>query len=266
MMTLEQAINRLEDMVSGCYQQQFLKSELRNNTKEAVELLKFNLMSILKLQNEGVREQAFNSIIDTVLDDTKVPKSWQKGGVKTYADLCRSRKSIHKILLYPDIVEECIECCNIIQHDLSREDLQEEESGDHALQSLNRRYRNKYLYFRNNDVGSQYVWLKKITRDEEGHFQVYGTVIYTNGVNNTIGLYEVKDFPIENFFNFGNKDNRFTDCDALEEALNSPMDTRLKSHIITVRDLAEDILFTFTWFYEIHMPELAKILKTLKFD
>ena len=265
MMTLEQAINRLEDMVSGCYQQQFLKSELRNNTKEAVELLKFNLMSILKLQNEAVREQAFNSIIDIVLDNTQVPKSWQKKDLKTYADFCRTKKDIHKILQYPDIVEECIECCNIIQKKLD-EDETPEELADHALQSLNRRYFHKYLYFRNNDVGSQYVWIKKFTRDEEGHFLVTGTVIYTNGVNNTIGLYEVKDSPVENFYNFGDKDNRFTDCDDLEEALMKPMDTRLKSHIITCKEVAEDILFTFTWFYEIHIPELAKILKTLKFD
>ena len=106
MMTLEQAINRLEDMVSGCYQQQFLKSELKNNTKEAVELLKFNLMSILKLQNEAVREQAFNSIIDIVLDNTQVPKSWQKKDLKTYADFCRTKKDIHKILQYPRLDQE----------------------------------------------------------------------------------------------------------------------------------------------------------------
>ena len=168
MMTLEQAINRLEDMVSGCYQQQFLKSELRNNTKEAVELLKFNLMSILKLQNEAVRDQAFNSIIDIVLDNTQVPKSWQNKGLKTYADFCRNRKDIHKILQYPDIVEECIECCNIIQKKLD-EDETPEELADHALQSLNRRYFHKYLYFRNNDVGSQYVWIKKFTRNGNCH-------------------------------------------------------------------------------------------------
>ena len=49
MMTLEQAINRLEDMVSGNYQIQFPNSELRLNTKDSAELIKFNLMSILGL-------------------------------------------------------------------------------------------------------------------------------------------------------------------------------------------------------------------------
>lgn len=265
MMTLEQAINRLEDMVSGCYQQQFLKSELRNNTKEAVEILKFSLMSILKLQNEKVRDQAFEQILDTVMDNTQLPKSWQKTELKTYADWARSKKAEHKILKYPDIVEECIECCNVIQRHLD-EDTSPEAVADHALQSLNRRYFHKYLYFRNDDIGSQYVWVKKFNKDREGHFLVDGTVIFTNGTNNTIGLYEVKDHPIENFYNFGDKNNRFTDCDDLEEALKKPMDTRLKSHIITCQDAAEDILFIFTWFYEIHIPEMAKILKTLKFD
>ena len=52
----------------------------------------------------------------------------------------------------------------------------------------------------------------------------------------------------------------------LEAALLSPMDTRIKSHIITIKEAAEDILFIFTWFYEIHMPDMAKVLKTLKFN
>lgn len=265
MMTLEQAINRLEDMVSGNYQIQFPNSELRNNTKDSVELIKFNLMSILKMHSEEVRRSAFDTILRTVLDDTPLPDSWQKRGMKTYMDYCASKIKIHRIMKYPDVVEECIDCCDVIMTRLNETE-EVEESSDKELFDFNRRYHHKYFYFRKDDVGSQYVWVKKIARDAEGYFILDGTVIYTNGVNNTIGLYDVKDFPIENFYDFGDKKNRFTSVKDLEEALLSPMDTRLKSHLITIKEAAEDILFIFTWFYEIHMPEMAKILKTLKFN
>lgn len=265
MMTLEQAINRLEDMVSGCYQQKFPDSELRNNTKEAVDVLKFSFMSILKLQNEKIKKESLDTIFNTVLDDTPMPKMWQKVGGITYIEHCRSKKDQHRLLKYPDLVEECIECCNVIIKHLN-DDSTPEEMADHALQELNRKYFHKYFYFRNNDIGSQYVWVKRIKKNDEGNFLVDGTVIYTNGTNNSIGLYEIKDYPVENFYNFGDKTNKFTSCEALDKALQCPMDTRLKSHIITCKDAAEDILFTFTWFYEIHIPEMAKILKTLKFD
>lgn len=266
MMTLEQALNRLEDMVSGCYQQQFPESELRTNTKEAVELIKFNFMTLNKIRNQDVRNSAFDTIIHTVLDGTTLPKSWQKKGMKTYLDLVKSNSRDHRIMQYPDVVDECIDCCNVILMRLNEEVLDEETEGNRALAELNRRYFHKYFYFRNNDIGSQFVWIKNITQDENSHFLVDGTVIFTNGVNNTIGLYDVNEFPIEDFYNFGDPENRFTTCEELEDALHSPMDTRLKSHVVNSREVAEDILFTFTWFYEIHIPDLAKILKTLKFD
>ena len=264
MMTLEQAINRLENMVSGCYQQQFLNSELRTNTKEAVELIRFNFQSILKVRNEDVRKSSFDTILHTVLDDTPLPKSWQKKGMRTYLDLCKLKARDQKIIQFPDVAEECIDCCDIILQRIT--DDSDIDIEDQSLRELNRRYHHKYFYFRNNDIGSQFVWVKRIHKDDMSHFLVDGTVIFTNGVNNTIGLYDVKDHPIENFYKFGDKNNRFTTCEELDNALMSPMDTRLKSHVVNSREVAEDILFTFTWFYEIHIPDLAKILKSLKFD
>ena len=265
MMTLEQAINRLEDMVSGCYQMQFPKSMLRTNTKDAVELMRFNFMTILRIRNEKVRNSSFDTILNTVLDDTPLPQSWQKKGMKTYLDLCRAKGRERNVIQYPDVARECIDCCDVILRRLD-DDGDSDGSEDHALAELNRKYYHKYFYFRNNDIGSQFVWIKNISRDEWGHFNIDGTVIFTNGVNNTIGLYDVKDHPVENFYNFGDPENRFTECEQLEAALTTPMDTRLKSHVVNSREVAEDILFTFTWFYDIHIPDLARILKTLKFD
>ena len=266
MMTLEQAINRIEDMVSGCYQQQFPHSELRINTKDSTELIKFNLMTIIKVRNDDVRLSALDTIMRAVLDDTPLPTHWQKKSIKTYLEYCTKNIKKHMFLQHPDIVEECIDCCEVILKRLEQVTPDEEEQPDHTLEALNRRFYHKYFYFRNEDVGSQYVWVKQIHKNDHNHFLLDGTVIYTNGINNTIGLYETKDTPIEDFYNFGDKKKRFTTCEELEEALMKPMDTRLKSHVITCREAAEDILFIFTWFYEIHIPEMARILKTLKLD
>lgn len=264
MMTLEQAINRLEDMVSGRYQQKFPKSELRTNTKDSAELIRFSLMSLLKLKKDTVREEAYNTILNTVLDDTPLPASWQKEGMKDYFDYCRSKKTEHRILKYPDVLEECIECCNVILQRIEEEITKEDDQI--LLQELNRKYFHKFLYFRDDEIGSQYVWIKNIHKNEKNHFAVDGTVIYTNGPKSNIGLYEVADFPIEDFYCFGDRNKRFTRVVDLDNALQTPMDTRLKNHIISAKDVVEDVMFIFTWFYEKKVPEIAKILKTVKFD
>lgn len=269
MMTLEQAINRLEDMVSGCYQQQFPNSELRQNTRASVDLIKFSFMSLIRLKNEEVRASAFDTIIKTVLDDTPLPDSWQRRNMKTYVDYCKTRISDHKLMKYPDLVEECIDCCEVILKRLGQDDPYQEDNEEIAgirKTEHHKRLEGKYLYFRKDDTGSQYVWVKKIYQDEHDHFLVDGTVIYTNGINNTIGLYDVTAAHIEDFYNFGDKKNRFTNWEDLEKALHAPMDTRLKSHIISCKEAAEDILFIFTWFYEIHIPEMARILKRINLD
>jgi hypothetical protein len=263
MMTLEQSICRLENLVSGT-KQKFLNSDLRNNTRESVELLKFNFRSLLKIKKESLREASLSSIYEIIFDYTPTPEYWQKRDITTYIDFCKHMEKERPILQDPDVLNECLECCTIILRHLD-ENLPE-PSDDMSVRELNRRYVNKYLYFRDDDIGSQYVWVKKIHKNEEGRFTIDGTVIFTNGVNNTIGLYDVEGRPVEEFYCFGDKDHPFTRCDELDEALQEPMETRLKNHVITCRDVAEDVLFTLTWFYEIHIPELAKILKSLKFS
>ena len=254
-------------MVSGCYQQQFPNSELRQNTRASVDLIKFSFMSLIKLKNEEVRASAFDTIIKTVLDDTLLPDSWQRRGMKTYVDYCKSKIYDHKLMKYSDLVEECLDCCEVIIKRLGQ-DNPETDDGGLALwkPEHHRRLEGKYLYFRKDDIGSQYVWVKKIYQDEHNHFLVDGTVIYTNGVNNTIGLYDVQGTHIEDFYNFGDKNNRFTTWEQLEKALAEPMNTRLGTHIITCKEAAQDILFIFTWFYEIHIPEMTRILKHISLD
>lgn len=267
MMTLEKAISRLEDIVSGTYKQKFLNSELRNNPKESAELLKFSFMSLLKIKKSSVRSAALETILTTILDDTPLPDQWQKNGLVTYLDNAQNMREDQGILHYPDVIAECIECCDVILKKIGAEESTLMNSNDGmTVRELNRQYVNKYLYFRNDEIGSQYVWVKNIHKNVESHFEIDGTVIFTNGVNNTIGLYEIQNHPVEDFYNFGDKNDRFTKCEDLDEALHEPMDTRLKNHIISCKEVAEDVLFTFTWFYEIHIPEMAKILKTLKFS
>lgn len=260
MMTIEMAISRLEDIVSGCYKKKFLKSELRRNTDEAVKQLKFDFMTMLKINSDKTKLESFNKVIDIVLDDTLMSPN----NSLTYKEYCKGKKKSHTIMKYPDVLDECINCCNVIINGIADgSDIVGDDTM--SVRELNRKYVNKYLYFRNDDIGSQYVWVKNIHKNTDGYFVVDGTVIFTNGVNNTIGLYDVQNYPIEDFYNFGDKENRFKRCEDLYNAINKPMDTRLKSHVVTSKEVAEDILFTFTWFYEIHIPDLAKILKGLKF-
>jgi hypothetical protein len=263
MLTLEQAINRLEDLVSGCYRQRFPKSPLRTNTRESIDLIKFSFMTMLNMSQESVRTTAFENIVDIVLDHTPLPHSWQNNDMVDYIDYAKKKGPDHILFRFPDVVEECIECCDVI---LKRLENNQEDEAAAAVYELNNKYFHKYLYFRDNAIGSQYVWVKNIHKNKDGNFEVDGTVIFTNGVNNTIGLYDVENHPIEDFHCFGDKENRFTKCRDLDDALQKPMDTRLKNHVITSKEVAEDILFTFTWFYEIHIPELAKILKGIKFN
>jgi len=264
MMTLEQAISRLEDMVSGC-RETFPKSALRNNPRESADLLKFSFMTLLKMTKEAVREAALTNIWDIVFDDTPIPASWQKKGMVTYTDFCKKKEKEKSFLQYPDVLEECIDCCDTIIKRL--DEVVPEKDDTMSVQDLNRKYYHKFFYFRNDDIGSQYVYVKNIHKNQEGHFEVDGTVVFTNGVTNTLGLYDVENFPIEDFYNFGDKNNRYTRCEDLVQALQSPVrENRNKTHVITAREAVDDVMFTFTWFYEIHIPEIAKIFKTVKFD
>ena len=182
MITLEKAISRLEDIVSGSYKQKFLNSELRNNTKEAAELLKFSFMSLLKINRTTVKSAAIETILTTILDDTPLPEQWQKRGRITYLDNVQGMREEQNILNDPDVLNECIECCNVILKKVGSDDVLPKSDRDGmTIRELNKRYINKYLYFRNDEIGSQYVWVKNIHKNTEGHFEVDGTVIFTNG-------------------------------------------------------------------------------------
>jgi len=263
MMTLEKAICRLENIVSGS-KQKFTGSELRTNTKEAAELLKFSFMTLLKVKKEDLKKVAYTNIFDTVFDDSPAPEYYRKGDVNTFSDLCKKIEKERPVLQDTDILNECIECCNVILKKMESDDVPVQGKDGMTVRTLSRSYTGKYLYFRDDEIGSQYVWVKNLHKNKEGHFEVDGTVIFTDGIDNIIGLYDVQNHPIEDFYNFGDKNDRFTSCEDLDEALHEPMDTRLKNHIVSCKEVVEDILFTFTWFYEIHIPELAKILKGFK--
>jgi hypothetical protein len=259
MLTLEQAINRLENIVSGAYRKKFEKSALRTNTRATTEQVRFDLMTILRIPQQEPKMEALDNIINLVLDNTQMPETWQNGSKKTYADYCKTLGMDHVIMQYPDVAEECVECCNVIINRLD----ENTDADTTAIYELNSKYRHKYLYFRDDNIGSQYVWVKNIHKNKDNHFEIDGTVIFTNGITNTIGLYDVENHPIEDFYCFGDKENRFTKCVDVDDELQRPMDTRLKNHVITGKDVVEDVLFTFTWFYEIHLPDLAKIIRTL---
>lgn len=114
-MTIENAISRLEDIVSGCYRKKFPESELRMNTDEAIKLLKFDCKTMSDTDSSNVKRESFIRIIDIVLDDTLISSNTSL----TYKEYCKSKMEAHTLMKYPDVVDECINCCNVIIKKLS---------------------------------------------------------------------------------------------------------------------------------------------------
>lgn len=259
MMTIENAINRLEDIVSGCYKKKFPKSKLRRNTEEAVKLIRFDFMTMSRINNPNVKLESFTKIVDIVLDDTLMASN----SSLTYKEYCKNKAELHTIMKYPDVIDECINCCDVIQKRIS-EGADIIKNDTMSVQKLSKKYYHKYLYFKDDLIGSQYVWVKNIHLDEEGHFQIDGVMLYTDIQKSIFGLKEIENFPVEDFNDFGDPKNPFTKCEDLDEALKQPIDRRLKSHIVTLDEVAEDILFVFTLFNDIHLPPMGNLLKSIR--
>lgn len=259
MMTIENAINRLEDIVSGCYKKKFLKSKLRRNTEEAVKLIRFDFMTMSRINNPNVKLESFTKVVDIVLDDTLMASNTSL----TYKEYCKNKMESHDIMKYPDILDECVNCCDVILKRIS-EGADVIKNDTMSVQKLSKRYYHKYLYFKDDLIGSQYVWVKSIHLDEEGHFQIDGVLLYTDIQKSIFGLKEIENFPVEDFNDFGDPENPFTRCEDLDAALKQPIDRRLKSHIVTLDEVAEDILFIFTWFNDIHLPPMGNLLKSIR--
>lgn len=272
MNTLEQAITEIEDCLSGRYREPFPESKLRKNTNENIEFLKFNLETILRAKQKDVKLSAFENILNIVLDNHLLPDSWQKEGEMNYFDYCKNKGTEHRLFKYSYDIERLISFCDDIINRL-RED--EKDKDSMSIKELNEKYKNKWLYFNGDENGCQWVYVKNIHRDNKTPIiTIDGVMMDYDGQDTQIRIYPIENKNFTDFYYFdceGEDDedyDGFTMCSHLDKALQSqPCDTRLDNHIVTNKDVVEDILSIFSWEfehgYDICVPGISQIFEDL---
>ncbi len=275
MNTLEQAIVEIEDLVSTRYRENFPESQLRKNTADNIEFLKFNFETIKNAKKNDVKLKALENILNIVLDDHLLPKSWQKEGEKNYFDYCRNQGIEHRLIKYPHDIERCVGYCNDI---ITRLDEDNKDEDSLSVSELNKKYEKKWLYFNGDESGCQWIYVENIHRDKDTPVLcVDGVMVDYDGQASTFKIHgiENKNFSDFYYFDWEGEDDEDYDgyvfCSSLDKALmSSPCDTNLESHVISSKDVVDDILNLFAWEfengYDVHVPGMAKLFESLKYD
>ena len=115
----------------------------------------------------------------------------------------------------------------------------ETSKGGLTINDLNKKYRNKYLYFNGDEAGSQFIYVDKIhIKDDE--FVVDGTLLDADAQNYTIKVESVKNYAFHDFYYFDDYYAPFETCEELDKMLESnPLDTDLPSHVASKKYLIE---------------------------
>lgn len=117
-----------------------------------------------------------------------------------------------------------------------------------GLEELNNKYRGKFLYFNGDEDGCQWLYVKEF-KNIEGDFYFVGTMIEWDCQENYIQIYECGNRPVADlmYFNYNwNNGEKPHTCEELDEALMSqPIDTSMPSHLMTVNEVAKDIINVF---------------------
>lgn len=260
MKTLEEAILSLENWVSGLYSEPFPESNLRQNPEENIEFIKFNLETLLKAKKPEIREQAFENILSSVLDNhNTIP------GFSNYTEYARVHSYIRKG--EKGYVYACIDDCNTIITRLAEKE--SEKEGEMSIEEINKKYRHTILYFNGDESGSQYVYVEDIHRGEEGYLEVDGVLIDHDSQDYTLSINPIEDYNFGDFYYFDSSEGEwFTSTTELDEALQSnPADTKLSSHVMSPEEVVKDILDIFRWSfveeYDTRCPELGNIFTNI---
>ena len=126
--------------------------------------------------------------------------------------------------------------------------IEKEKAAVIGLEELNNKYRGKFLFFNGDEDGCQWLYVEEI-KNIEGHFYFQGTMIEWECQENYIQIYECEQLSITDlrYFEYNWKDGEEPHtCEELDEALMSrPIDTSMPSHLMTVDEVARDIVNTF---------------------
>lgn len=249
MRTLEKAIIDLEDEICGTYHEEFPNSELRENIKENIEFVKFNLETLLKAKKEEIKQTAIDNVLKMVLDDHRIPEHW---GFKNWFEYAKDRARLNNNCY----IEDALECCEDI---IAR--LAEEESVDNTMpvKELNEKYKDKILYFNGDEDGSQYVYVENIHKGKD-EFEVDGVMIDIDYQDSNISVRHIENHKFSRLHYF----DKCETTDELDEALMStPCDTSMPNHIIKPEDVFNDVIGMFRWWFveewETKVPALGKV-------
>lgn len=262
MKTLEEAILDLENWVSGLYREPFPDSSLRQVPEESIEFIKFNLEILLKAKKPEIREQAFENILSSVLDNHTIS---DKLCFSNYTEYARVHSYIRKG--EKSYVNTCIDDCNLI---ITRLAEKEEGEGEISIEEINKKYRHTILYFNGDESGSQYVYVEDIHRGvEEDCLEVDGVLIDFDLQDHKLSINPIEDYNFGDFHYFvSNEGDWFTSTSELDEALqSSPVDTKRSSHVMSPEEVVKDILEIFRWSfveeYDTKCPELGNIFTNI---
>lgn len=269
MKTLDEALLDLENWVSGMYREPFMNSELRKNTKDNIDFIKFNLGTILNAKKKEVQDAAFENILDLVLDDHPIGKQWNEDNYFTHArNSSYIKPDTNRGQGYAYYIRMCLEDCDIIIKRLDEENTDDNDTM--SIKELNDKYYHKYLFFNGDESGAQYVYVENIHKNKDGYFEIDGIMIDYDLQENTINVYTIENKPVEEFYYFGDDCDPYEKCSDLDNALMSrPLDTELDNHILSAKEVAQDIINIIEGIFEygtgdVEIPELADILSNVK--
>ena len=269
MRTIEQAIKEIENTVSGRYMEVFPDSQLRKDTKENIELLKFHFETLAHAKKNRVKLGALECIMEIVFDQHPLPDTWQKDGMVNYFDYCRKQGVEHKLVKYPHDVKHAVEACDDI---IAR--LEEQEKGQDTISvaELSKKYEKKWLYFNGDEDGCQWLYVKNIHRDGKTPVLcVDGVLLSYDGQDAKLTIRNVENRNFTYFYYFDADDDEnyegFTLCSSLDAALqSSPVDTSLPNHVIEPKVVVNDVLRIFAWEfehgYDINVPGISELFKS----
>ena len=269
MKTLDEALLDLENWVSGMYREPFMNSELRKNTKDNIDFIKFNLGTILSAKKKDVQDAAFENILELVLDDHPIGKQWKEDNYFTHArNSSYIKPDIDRGQGYEYYIKLCLEDCDVIIKRLEEENTDDNDTM--SIKELNDKYHHKYLFFNGDESGSQYVYVENIHKNKDGYFEIDGIMIDYDLQENTINVRTIENKPVEEFYYFGDDCDPYEKCSDLDDALMSrPLDTQLDNHILSAKEVAQDIIDIIQCIFEygtwdVEIPELADIFSNVK--
>lgn len=117
-----------------------------------------------------------------------------------------------------------------------------------GLEELNNKYCGKFLFFNGDENGCQWFYVEEI-KNIGGDFYFQGIMIEWDCQENNIQIYECEQLSIVHFmyfnYNWNDGEEPHT-CEELDRALMSrPIDTSMPSHLMTVDEVARDIIKIF---------------------